>query len=191
MPVDYPKLIQDQLSFYWSVYLRPQLDGLSDEEYLWEPVSGMWTLKPDASGAFQVEQAIPEPSPSPLTTIGWRLMHVASNLYFRTSAFFGGSDVPDGVTMFDPRFQPPGVPETAAEGIAFLDDAFAEWTTNLAGLDAAGWAKPLGPLGSEFFAAEPMAALAIHVNREVMHHGGEVLLLRDLYRTRHTLCTSE
>jgi hypothetical protein len=27
-----------------------------------------------------------------------------------------------------------------------------------------------------------MAALIAHVNREVMHHGGEICLLRDLYR---------
>jgi hypothetical protein len=26
------------------------------------------------------------------------------------------------------------------------------------------------------------AALVAHVNREVMHHGGEICLLRDLYR---------
>ena len=27
-----------------------------------------------------------------------------------------------------------------------------------------------------------MAALIVHVNREVMHHGGEIGALRDLYR---------
>ena len=58
--------------------------------------------------------------------------------------------------------------------------------TNLGSLDAEGWAQPLGPLGGRYFASEPMAALAMHVNREVMHHSGEVLLLRDLYRTRYT-----
>ncbi len=186
MRVDYPALIQDQLRFYWDVYFRPRLDGLTDDEYLWEPVEGMWTLRPQADGLFQVEQIIPEPSPSPVTTIGWRLMHVASNLYFRSSAFFSGEDVPSDVTMFDPRFQPPGVPGTANEGIAFLDEVFDRWMTNLAGLDAEGWAKPLGALGGAYFASEPMAALAIHINREVMHHGGEVLLLRDLYHTRHS-----
>ena len=41
MPIDYPALIQDQLRFYWDVYFRPKLDGLTDEEYLWEPVEGM------------------------------------------------------------------------------------------------------------------------------------------------------
>jgi hypothetical protein len=27
-----------------------------------------------------------------------------------------------------------------------------------------------------------MAALALHLNREAIHHGGEICLLRDLYR---------
>jgi hypothetical protein len=29
-----------------------------------------------------------------------------------------------------------------------------------------------------------MAALVLHINREVIHHGAEVALLRDLYRAR-------
>jgi hypothetical protein len=29
-----------------------------------------------------------------------------------------------------------------------------------------------------------MAALIVHINREVMHHGGEIGVLRDLYRLR-------
>jgi hypothetical protein len=31
-----------------------------------------------------------------------------------------------------------------------------------------------------------MAALVAHVNREVMHHGGEICLLRDLDRVLRT-----
>jgi hypothetical protein len=27
-----------------------------------------------------------------------------------------------------------------------------------------------------------MAALVLHINRETIHHGAEILLLRDLYR---------
>lgn len=32
------------------------------------------------------------------------------------------------------------------------------------------------------FAKEPMAALVVHINREALHHGAEIALLRDLYR---------
>jgi hypothetical protein len=42
-----------------------------------------------------------------------------------------------------------------------------------------GPAVPEGP-----FADHPMAALGLHINREVIHHGAEVACLRDLYRAR-------
>jgi hypothetical protein len=29
-----------------------------------------------------------------------------------------------------------------------------------------------------------MAALVVHINRETLHHGAEIALLRDLYRWR-------
>jgi hypothetical protein len=29
-----------------------------------------------------------------------------------------------------------------------------------------------------------MAALVLHINREVLHHGAEIALLRDIYRWR-------
>jgi hypothetical protein len=32
-----------------------------------------------------------------------------------------------------------------------------------------------------------MAALVLHINREAIHHGAEILLLRDLYRHRATI----
>jgi hypothetical protein len=40
---------------------------------------------------------------------------------------------------------------------------------------------PLGTAG-DAFADDPMASLVLHVSRETMHHGGEIGVLRDLYR---------
>ena len=50
-------------------------------------------------------------------------------------------------------------------------------------LDAQQLLTPLGPKGS-WFADDPMAELILHINREVMHHGGEIGVLRDLYAHR-------
>jgi hypothetical protein len=72
---------------------------------------------------------------------------------------------------------------TAAEALAQLDAAYAGWTAGVHGLDAAALARPCGPAEGPF-AAYPMAALVLHINREVIHHGAEVALLRDLYRAR-------
>jgi hypothetical protein len=44
-----------------------------------------------------------------------------------------------------------------------------------------GLARPCGPVEGPF-ADEPLAALLLHIHREVIHHGAEIALLRDLYR---------
>jgi hypothetical protein len=43
--------------------------------------------------------------------------------------------------------------------------------------------RPCGPAEGDR-AEAPMATLVLHVNREVLHHGAEIALLRDLYRWR-------
>ncbi|CAN5692311.1 DinB family protein [soil metagenome] len=184
MTVDYKHLIIGQLEFYWDFYFFPKLDGMTDEEYLWKPVPGCWSLRPDANGLFQIEFSRPEPDPAPVTTIAWRMMHVASNIHTRASTFFGDGSVPEDASMFDPRHFPASFPGTAQAGIEFLEMNYRWWVDGLKSLDEAGFERPLGVKGSLEFADDPMAALAIHINRESMHHGGEILLLRDLYRTR-------
>ena len=49
------------------------------------------------------------------------------------------------------------------------------------GLDEDALRQPLGPKGA-YFADDTMLGLITHVNREAIHHGAEVCLLRDLYR---------
>lgn len=51
------------------------------------------------------------------------------------------------------------------------------------GLDDTGLAQPCGPAEGPW-ADLPMAALVLHINREVIHHGAEIALLRDLWRAR-------
>jgi hypothetical protein len=48
------------------------------------------------------------------------------------------------------------------------------------GLGAEGLAQPCGPAEGPF-ADYSMAALVLHINREAIHHGAEIALLRDLY----------
>jgi DinB superfamily len=57
--------------------LRRRLEDLTDEEYLWEPVPGCWTIHRDRSGAWVSDYAEPDPEPPPFTTIAWRLVHLA------------------------------------------------------------------------------------------------------------------
>jgi DinB superfamily len=182
--VNWAHALVDQLEFYWDAHLWPRLQGLSDEEFLWEPVAGCWSLRRGPDGTMALDGATPEPTPPPMTTIAWRLVHVAVGCFHtRASTFFGDGRVPADADMFDPRHEPARLPATAAEGLALLESSYRWWHDGIAALDDAAMAAPLGPRGA-FFAAEPMAALVLHVNRETMHHGGEIGVLRDLYRAR-------
>jgi hypothetical protein len=182
MTMNWDELLVGQLEFYWDVHLRPRLEGLTDEEYFWEPVPGCWNLRPGEDGRFVLDGQRPEPVPTPFTTIAWRLVHVgATCLANRANAFFGDAGVPDDATMADPRYVPKDLPGSAAEGIVFLEWAYHKWHDGIATLNEAGLETPLGPKGG-WYGKDPMAALIVHINREVMHHGGEICLLRDLYR---------
>jgi hypothetical protein len=122
-----------------------------------------------------------------VTTIAWRMMHVAVGCFHtRYAAFFdasGAGRLSVDADMFDKRLRPQSLPGTAAGGLAFLASSYERWHAAIAALDGEGLARPLGPRGS-YFGDDPMAALIVHVNREVMHHGGEIGVRRDLYARR-------
>ena len=98
--LDWTSQLDDQLGWHWEHLLRPRLEGLTDEEYLWEPVAGCWSVRPRAEtvghdsaggGDLVLDYSWPEPSPPPVTTIAWRLAHVTrSCLAVRTASHFGG-----------------------------------------------------------------------------------------------------
>lgn len=176
MPIDWRAELVAQLDFYWQQQFRPRLVGLTDAEYFWEPVAGCWSIRPTAAGRFTVDWAWPAPDPPPVTTIAWRLGHIGSAvLALRTNHHFG-----DGALTIDDIVWP----GTAADAIAWLDREYAAWLAGLATLDAAGLARKVGPAEGPY-SEYPMATLILHINREVIHHGAEIALLRDLYRAEH------
>ena len=46
--MDWTRQLLEQLSFHWDNQARPRLEGLTDDEYRWEPVPGMWSIRPRA-----------------------------------------------------------------------------------------------------------------------------------------------
>jgi hypothetical protein len=182
--LDWVELLSEQLSWHWDNHLRPRLDGLSDDEYFWEPAPDCWSLRPRArstspvpagTGELVADFAVPEPSPAPVTTIAWRLGHLLVGIFgARNAAHFGGPPI-DYLSV--------EWPTTAAAALDQLDAANGRWMSSIASLDAGGLARPVGEAEGPF-AESPMAALILHIHREVIHHGAEILLLRDLYRAR-------
>ncbi|ADB32031.1 hypothetical protein Kfla_2966 [Kribbella flavida DSM 17836] len=174
------ELLIGQLEFYWDVHFRPRLDGLTDAEYLWEPAQPSWTVHPDGAGRIVMDQEVPEPSPAPVTTIAWRLVHIGVGCFaIRVNTFF--EDNPDGADMFDARHRPADLPLTAAGGLAFLDHWYRRWHDGIRSMDEKALARPLGPKAGPY-ADDTMLGLIAHINRETIHHGAEICLLRDLYR---------
>jgi hypothetical protein len=165
-----PSLIT-AFDFVWD-RLTTRLIGLTDDEYFWEPVSDCWTLRPDSTGRWVLDGAGLGPDPDldsmPVTTIAWRVGHLAGSAVGGfTERFFGG----DG---------PGDLPRRASEVPDFLDASYGPWRAGMAGLSVDQWGDLLGPAWGPY-AASTTFDLALHVFDEVVHHGAEVGLLRDLY----------
>lgn len=173
-------LLLDQLGWHWTHQLRPRLEGLTDEEYFFEPVPA-WSIRrreeatsptPIGSGAWVIDWAPPPHEPPPFTTIAWRLAHVIVGVFGqRNHSHFGAppADYPDWPYA-----------GTAAEALAQLDDVVKTWHDGVRSLGEEGLARPCGPAEGPF-AESPLAELVLHIHREAIHHGAEISLLRDLH----------
>ena len=181
-PLDWSHELAEQMDWHWRRQLRPRLDGLADAEYFWEPVSGCWNLRPRGesrtpmaagAGALLLDYAFPTPDPAPVTTIAWRLNHVLVGvLGQRNASYFGGPSVDYRSFVY---------PETAAGALAELDRQYARWIGGVRALTRDQLATPVGDREPAVFSMTPMAGLVLHIHREMIHHGAEIALLRDLY----------
>lgn len=174
-------MLRDQITWHWDNHVRARLDGLTDDEYFWEPAPGAWNVRPrgesaapiqGGSGAMTIDFAAPPPEPEPVTTIAWRLGHVIVGvLAMRNASHFGRSAT--DYLAFD-------YAGTADGALAQLDEEYATW---LAGVEALGDEGLVRRCGSQEgpFAESSMARLVLHIHRELIHHLAEVALLRDLY----------
>ena len=77
-----------------------------------------------------------------------------------------------------------GAAGTAAAAGAQLDEALTLFRGHVDAVDAATLADPIGPIGRQF-AENTRVAFVFHELDELIHHGAEVGVLRDLYRATH------
>ena len=152
--------------------LTHRLTGLTDDEFFWQPAPGCWTVRPDPSApsGWGIDYDWPPPEPAPLTTIAWRLVHLANGNWIYWEHAFG-----PGKRMF-PDLVLPGTAEAA---IAYWQDSRAPIT---AWLDAGPTDADLAELRPSHL-GEPRSAgeVARILIYEQTHHGAEIALLRDLY----------
>ncbi|MFD4694112.1 DinB family protein [Streptomyces sp. NPDC058463] len=163
---------------------------MTDEEYLWEPVPDCWSVRRRTSGPGPRATALagtgdwgrdtaafPHPSPPPFTTIAWRLSHLTELLALRADHSAGSH------SLARDDFRVEG---DVAGALAAFGTAAAAWRTALLGaddtaLDTVGYSTY--PHGSD--PEDPFIDIVWWVNQELLHHGAEIALLRDLYRGRN------
>ena len=150
--------------------LHARIEGLGEAEFFWQPAPGCWTVHLDEAGRWIADYELPEPHPAPLTTIAWRLVHVATCKVMYHEYAFG-----PGVLTWDDL----EVPHTVAGAVAMLEhgqellaaDLRSVGEAELDELRATNW-------GDRWPAWEIFWTMAAHD----LHHGAEIGALRDLYR---------
>jgi len=180
-PFTWTRELAEQLAWYWQHLMQPRLAGLTDAEYFWEPLPGCWSVRPRGQGvALEVgagdhiiDFALPEPDPPPVTTISWRLGHLIVGVFgMRNATYFGGPAMSYDTYVY---------PGTAAAAVDQLTTQVEHWLQGVRALDDDQLRAACGEPGHDH---DSMAALVLHIHRELFHHGAEIALLRDLYRAR-------
>ncbi|TCC24959.1 DinB family protein [Kribbella speibonae] len=170
----------DLSDFAWQ-RLRNRVEGLTDEEYFWEPFDGCWTIRPADDGyaadGFSEDGLRIPPDPAPFTTLAWRITHIVDILQEdRTATWFGHQPLAeDG--------QPP-TPASAADALVALDRSYEIWRRRLAALSQDDLDRPMGEIAGPY-AEHDGTSFALHILDELIHHGAEVGTVRDFYRGTH------
>ena len=170
------EVLKARLRYAW-MNARWVLEGLDEDEYFWEPARVCWSVRRRApevlgwgKGEFVCEDAWPPPEPLPVTTIAWRVVHLAA-----------WTDIYRQWTFSDerPTLLDADVPGTASGGVAWLYDAQDRFMSAIDALDdvsifelrPAHWGESL-----------PVVQLVMSMLTEHVHHLAEVGVLRDLHR---------
>jgi hypothetical protein len=154
--------------------LEQRLAGLTDAEFFWEPAPGGWTVRrhPTLPGRWEIDYDWPPPDPAPLTTIAWRLVHIANGNWIYWEHAFGPA-----VRMF-PDLVVPGSAEAAVAYWRDSRESISSWLEKATD-EQLPEMRP-SHLGEPRSAADVVMTLI----DEQTHHGAEIALLRDLYLRR-------
>jgi len=183
MPGDALGPVLNQLDVWWWGSVTNRMAGLTDDEFWWEPEPGTFGLTRRDDGCFyEWPPGSRHETTPPVTTIGWRLAHMSLGCFYQRWQTYFGEPLADWTVV-------PFV-DNAADALAHLEEWKNQWRSSL---EAAGEAFLWEPLGDregdipimQLGKADPVINLVLHINREAMHHGAEICLLRDLYRARN------
>ncbi|MFQ5555856.1 MAG: DinB family protein [Acidimicrobiia bacterium] len=151
--------------------LLSRVTGLGDAEYLWEPAPNCWTVRPGDDG-FLADFPDDDPDPSPLTTIAWRLWHIAVDCMdsYSVRAFGTSGTGLSGVAFVG----------TARQAVSLAEAGLANFRSGLADRGDEGVGEALGDEWGPY-RDHTIYDLGLHAHRELTHHAAEIGTLRDLY----------
>ena len=151
-------------------YVRNLVAGLTDEEFFWEPVAHCWRIYQLDNGRWTYDYAIPDPNPAPLTTIGWRLVHLASCKVMYHEYAFGAQRL---------TFPDLTIPHTAHDTICWLEEGHRLLEADLSMMVNDDLNRlVLTNWGEQWPAWRIFWVMLSHD----IQHGAEIGCLRDLYR---------
>ena len=173
---------------------RRSLDGLTDDEFWWEPVAGCWSVRrttdPRAMrdnepiGDWIIDGIRPSPDDPPLTSIVWRVVHMTLGTWnwinnlegARNAVRAGRTSVEDAdkVDLPEPGFRP-----AADSSVVLWDDVVVRFRTVTESFEDSGLATAVT---FQWGRTLPPSWIVSHVLRELLHHSAEVGCLRDLFR---------
>lgn len=163
------ELLADQLREAYAIFRRC-VDGVTDDEFMWEPAPGSWRVYRDESGRWDHDYVEPDPVPSPFTTIGWRMAHVATCKVMYHEWVFGPREL-TWDTIETPHDVAGALAMTERGQRLLIDDLAALRDDELDAARLTNW-------GEEWPAWMIFWTMAHHD----LQHGGEIGALRDLYR---------
>jgi hypothetical protein len=165
------ELLKNQMRVAWEG-LNTSLEGITDQEFYWEPVPNCWTVHQDDLGNWVIDYAEPEPEPPPFTTIGWRLVHIASCKWMYYEYAFG----PGKLSWDDLE-----IPHTAEGAKIWLEAGYQKIKSAIEKLSDEDLATPRKTnWGDEWPTWRIFWAMIYHD----LHHGAEISCLRDLYEAK-------
>jgi DinB superfamily len=181
--------------------LRRAWDGLTDDELMWEPADGAWTVRPVSerrtatpfvTGSWEadfdvglVEAAVDGRAVEPMPSIAWLFWHVGSQPGRAAELDFLGGPHSAASGWTSPYIAEHAIFTTADAAVTAMQ---AGWRTLDVALQSAtdeqlerptrfwGYGGP-GPPGTG-------AQIVGSILNEVSHHGTQIGVMRDLYRVR-------
>jgi DinB superfamily len=162
-------LLRWQFDLVWSL-LELHLDALGEDDHVWEPAPGSWTVRRGDDGLWRADWVEPEPEPPPASTIAWVTWHIG---------WWWGETIDRLAGAAPPAREDVTWPGDGAAAVGRLRELRKRWIAVLAGLSDADLGRT-APFPWRDRPDRTVAHTVGWVNAELMKNTAEIGQLRML-----------